>query len=186
VLIADTAGVREGDDPIEAEGVRRALAWAESAALRLWVVDAAEDGEGWRQARALVRMGDLLLLNKTDLTAGSAGEAASAWAKGLDAETLAISSLDDAGVEVLHDWLRLRVVSDLSGADFPAVTRERHRLRLTEARDHLVRGIAALARGPELAAEDLRLAARALGRIAGRVDAEDVLDVVFARFCIGK
>jgi tRNA modification GTPase len=186
VLIADTAGVREGDDPIEAEGVRRARAWAESAALRLWVVDAASDGEDWRQAKALVRAGDLLLLNKADLGKGVAGDTASTWAESLGAEALAITSLEDASVEALHEWLRHRVVADLSGADFPAVTRERHRLRLTEARDHLVRAAAALGLGPELAAEDLRLAARALGRIAGRVDAEDVLDVVFARFCIGK
>ena len=78
------------------------------------------------------------------------------------------------------------VVAALSGADFPAATRERHRGRLVEARDHLGRAVEMLDAEVELAAEDVRLAARSLGRIAGRVDAEDVLDRVFSSFCIGK
>ena len=64
------------------------------------------------------------------------------------------------------------------------LTRERHRLCLGECRDALVR--AGEARLPELMAEDLRLAARALGRITGRVDVEELLDVIFREFCIGK
>ena len=72
------------------------------------------------------------------------------------------------------------------GREFPAATRMRHRLRLTEALDHLDRAAAAVDRGADLAAEDLRLAARALAQISGRVDPEQVLDVVFGSFCIGK
>jgi tRNA modification GTPase len=78
-----------------------------------------------------------------------------------------------------------RVAADLSGADFPPVTRARHARALADALAHLERADMAL-EAPELAAEDLRLAARALERITGRIGAEDVLDVIFSSFCIGK
>jgi len=77
-------------------------------------------------------------------------------------------------------------VRALTGGDFPAVTRLRHRRHLQDAADALRRGQSALARSPELGAEDLRHAAQALGRIAGRIDPEQVLDEVFSSFCIGK
>lgn len=185
-VIADTAGVRVSDDVVEAEGVRRARAWADDAALRLWVVDASASEGGWREAVDLVRAGDLLLLNKADLKAGADGIEAEAHARGAGLGVLRLSATTEAGLEILAETLENRVVADLSGADFPSVTRERHRMRLTEARDHLARAMDALSLGPELAAEDFRLAARALGRVSGRIDAEDVLDVVFASFCIGK
>ena len=185
VLIADTAGVRETEDVIEAEGVRRARAWAETAALRLWVVDAGASNGSWREALAVVRDGDLVLFNKSDQPAGTDREAAEAWLAGRGLEALDLSIREERGLGRLEDQLRRRVVEALAGADFPAVTRERHRVRLTEAREHLARAVRVLEQ-PELAAEDLRLAARALARIAGRVDADDILDVVFASFCIGK
>ena len=185
-LIADTAGVRVSDDLVEAEGVRRAQAWAEGAALRLWVVDGSAGDRAWSEAAELARSGDLLVLNKADLGAGADGAAAKARAGPLGVEILPVSVATGAGLDALVTRLEQRVVADLSGADFPSVTRERHRLRLSQARQHLARALDALAMGPELAAEDFRLAARALGRVSGRIDAEDVLDVVFASFCIGK
>jgi tRNA modification GTPase len=185
VLLADMAGVRETEHEIEAEGVRRARAWADRAALRLWVVDAADAGEGWRDAADLVRSGDLLILNKCDV--GAAGEgAALGWAEARGAEVVRLSASTGEGLDRLSTTLHAKVSSALSGAEFPAITRARHRARLQEARASLVRATGALELGPELAAEDLRLAARALGRVAGRIDPEDVLDVVFASFCIGK
>jgi len=185
-LIADTAGVRVSDDLVEAEGVRRAQAWAEGAALRLWVVDGSAGDRAWSEAAELARWGDLLVLNKADLGAGADGAAAKARAGPLGVEILPVSVATGAGFDALVTRLEQRVVADLSGADFPSVTRERHRLRLSEARQHLARALDAVALGPEFAAEDFRLAARALGRASGRIDAEDVLDVVFASFCIGK
>jgi len=186
VLLADTAGVRETADIIEAEGVRRARAWAQDAAVRLWVVDASAEDGSWREAQAVVAPGDILVLNKSDRPRGRDGEDAGAWAAGHGVETLEVSVRKELGLNALEDRIRGRLVDALTGAEFPAVTRERHRLRLTEAHEHIQRGLLALDRGPELAAEDLRLAARSLGRVAGRVDAEDILDVVFANFCIGK
>lgn len=185
VILADTAGVRETGDPIEAEGVRRASACAEAAGLRLWVIDASDSDESWREARHLVRPGDIAVFNKADRVAGEDLIGATAWVAEVGATGFDVSLTVGRGIEALDDALRSRAAAAMAGGDFPAVTRERHRLRLGEARSHLARAISVLDRA-ELAAEDLRLAARALGRIAGRVDAEDVLDVVFASFCIGK
>jgi len=184
VVLADTAGLRPTHEPIEVEGVRRARAWAVGADLRLWVVDrAAKDGV-WREALGSIREGDVCILNKADLPAGADGAAARMAAEGQGLQILTTSVLagGDGGVKGL---LTARVERDLAGSDFPAATRARHETLLRAARDHLYQALARLDT-PELAAEDARLAARALARISGRVDAEAVLGRVFATFCIGK
>lgn len=173
VVLADMAGLRASDDPIEMEGVRRARTWAAAAALRLWVIDPAGPGDG----ADLVGPGDLAILNKADL--GS-----SPPPKGVEA--VAVSAATGQGVAELKAWLAGRIARDLSGSDFPAVTRERHRRRLGEARTHLTRAAGGLQAGPELAAEDVRLAVSALEQISGRIGVEDVLGEVFSTFCIGK
>jgi tRNA modification GTPase len=186
VVVADMAGLRATDHDIEAEGVRRARAWAEGAALRIWIVDGSGAGGAWREAADLVRPGDLLVVNKNDEGSGpdAAAAAESAARRGLG--VFHVSVTKGGGLETLRTAVTATVVSALAGADFPATTRARHRFRLQEARVHLDRALSGLDLGAELAAEDLRLAARAFGRVSGRVDAEDVLDVVFASFCIGK
>jgi tRNA modification GTPase len=185
VLLADTAGIREAADEIEGEGVRRAMAWADSAALRLWVVDASAGDGAWRLAADAARAGDLLVLNKADQPLGSDAGRAEAHAGAAGLEVSKISAATGAGLEALHDALRRRVAQELAGAEFPAATRARHRARLAEALAAVRRGLEAL-QSPELAAEDLRLAGRALGRITGRIDPEEVLGRIFASFCIGK
>ena len=85
----------------------------------------------------------------------------------------------------LADELGERVAADLTGSDFPAATRARHAALLSEAQRNLGRALEVLSE-PELAAEDVRRAAGALARVTGRIGAEDVLDRVFASFCIGK
>ena len=187
ILLADTAGLREARDPIEAEGVRRAKAWAASAGLRLLVIDGSAREATWREATVQARPGDLCILNKDDLPAGAAGRDARAWATEHGLEVVALSLI--AGkAEGVTRRVTERVVKALSGADFPAATQARHRRDLITAQQHLTRGRRAMALRAqvELAAEDVRLAARALARVNGRIDAEDVLDRVFARFCIGK
>jgi tRNA modification GTPase len=183
VLLADMAGIRDTLDPIEAEGVRRAIAWATQADLRLWIVDAADSDGAWASAASLVRKGDLCLLNKMDLPPGRDRDEARTFASNIHAEIVEASvTIDPAAIGA---WLTRRVVADLTGSDFPAATRARHAAHLAQAHGHLVRALAILS-SPELAAEDVRLAARALERITGRIGAEDVLDRVFATFCIGK
>jgi tRNA modification GTPase len=185
VLLADMAGLRETAEAIEGEGVRRARAWAAGADLRLWVVDAAAGEGAWREASDLVRPADILVLSKGDLRAGRDGAEAASRAEGALLAPLYVSAETGEGLDTLHDMVLARVAADLSGAEFPPVTRARHAKALTDALAHLDRAARAL-ETPELAAEDLRLAARALERITGRIGAEDVLDVIFASFCIGK
>jgi tRNA modification GTPase len=98
--------------------------------------------------------------------------------------SFAVSALTGEGVDrllkALGDWL----TRELAPAESALITRERHRLALTEAQAHLARAASGIA--PELMAEELRLSARALGRISWRVDVEDLLDAIFGSFCIGK
>jgi tRNA modification GTPase len=187
ILLADTAGLREARDPIEAEGVRRAKAWAASAGLRLLVIDGSSRDATWREATVQARPGDLCIINKHDLPAGAASRDARAWAAEHGLEVVDLSLFAGKAEGVMRR-LTERVVKALSGADFPAATQARHRRDLITAQQHLTRGRRAMALRAqvELAAEDVRLAARALARVNGQIDAEDVLDRVFARFCIGK
>lgn len=174
VTLMDTAGLRETGDAIEAEGVRRARARAAEAELRLWVRAPGFDGAA---VADLVRPDDLVILNKADL---------GAQAPPGGRKYLTVSAAGGEGIEALEAWLARRIADDLSGADFPAVTRERHRIRLERARAHLAAASQVMDLGPEVAAEDVRQAARALAEIVGEVGVEDVLGEVFASFCIGK
>jgi tRNA modification GTPase len=187
VLLADTAGVRESDDPIEVEGVRRARAWAEAAGLRLLVIDGSDGGAAWREAAALVQPGDLCVINKQDRPPAPSDEIRT-WAEGRGLTVVEASTVTPDGLKRLREMLAQRVTAALSNAEFPAATRARHRRDLAAAAGHLQRAVAGLQAGVgvELAAEDVRLAARCLARVGGRVDPEDVLERVFARFCIGK
>jgi tRNA modification GTPase len=184
LLVADTAGLREATDAIEREGVRRAGAWADGADLRLWVVDQSTGLGGWRQAADRLRAGDLCILNKSDLSPGRDSVDAAREARELKLSLVRSAVTVDEGRPVV-EALSLRVRTDLAGRDFPVATRARHEGLLREAGASLKRALGE-GNSPELAAEDVRLAARALGRISGRIGAEDVLGRVFASFCIGK
>ena len=174
VTLSDTAGLRDSEDPIEAEGVRRARQRALQADLRLWV-RAPGDPDG--VAADYAQPGDLVVANKADM----AGETSD---RGF--ESLSVSTTSGEGLSALHDWIAARLAKDLSGADFPAITRERHRLRLAEALTAVEAGRTALDRAPEMAGDDLRRAADALARVTGAIGVEDILGQVFATFCIGK
>ena len=186
VLLADMAGLRPTAEPIETEGVRRARAWAEAAGLRLWVVDSAAGDGAWREAADLIGPGDVLVLNKADAAAGADAADAEVLANECRLATVRLSAVTGDGLDALGVLIRASTVRALSGAEFPAATRVRHRVRLEEALGHVRRALAVMAEGAELAADDLRLAGRALGRISGRIDPEEVLGRIFSSFCIGK
>ncbi len=178
VLLADTAGLRRAAGEIEGEGVRRALARAARADLKIVLADATAGDAGASGVAALIDADSLVALNKIDL-APSAG---AVEVGGHPA--LAISVRTGAGMPAFLSALEAKVAARLDAGGAPPLTRARHRAALAECRAALARSLNADA--AELVAEDLRLAARALGRITGRVDVEDILDVVFADFCIGK
>ena len=188
VLLADTAGVRNTEDAIEAEGVRRARAWAESADLRLWVVDASSQAGAWAAGADLLRAGDLCVLNKSDRPRGGDASMAEAAARASGATLLPAALTEPDGAAPVRAALEAAVRAALSAADFPAATRLRHEGALRDAAAAVDRALDELAQGAaaELAAEDVRLAARALARITGRIEPDQVLDKVFASFCIGK
>ncbi len=173
VWIADTAGLREAADAIEAEGVRRALKRAEEADLRIAVVEIGHDVPP--ELEAAIRDGDLLVRSKADrVAAHSSGE------------MLEVSALTGIGLKLLHTQIEERVAEALGREEAPVLTRARHRRLVEEARAALLRAIPALDLGPELAAEDVRVAADQIGRLTGRIDVEDLLGEIFSSFCIGK
>ena len=176
VTIAASRATRalNSDDPIEAEGVRRARARAEAADLCLWVRGPGDPPDG--VAAAFAKADDLTVFTKADLGAVPPAHASA----------ISVSTTTGEGLQALHDWLSARLQADLSGADFPAVTRERHRLRLVEALSAVEAGRRTLDIAPEMAGDDLRRAADALARVTGAIGVEDVLGEVFSSFCIGK
>lgn len=168
VTLLDTAGLREGGDAIEAEGMRRARARA--AAADVLVVLAAADAPEPPDLPDHARV--VRVWTKADC------------APPADAAALAVSARTGAGMARLLAVLG-RQADELTQAEGPPpLTRARHRAALSTAVAHL--DAARMAPAPELRGEDLRLALRALGRITGRVGVEDILDSVFRQFCIGK
>jgi tRNA modification GTPase len=174
VTLSDTAGLREAADEIEAEGIKRAERRAHEAQLviTLFAADQPPDSETlrWIGPEALV------LVNKCDLAP------APAMIAGVPA--IAISARQGTGLDALRDRLA-EVALRLTGAgQGNQLTRPRHRAALTEASALLAEAEeASLA---ELTAEALRAALFALGRLTGRVGVEEILDIVFRDFCIGK
>lgn len=183
VLLADTAGLRDTPDEIEAEGVRRARAWAASADLRIWVVDGASSAIDPPPEE--LTAGDLCVINKSDQPPGDDTSRALVESRALELEMHRISAREPTHVGAILAALTDQVLQRLSGHELPTATRLRHKDLLAEALVRLEHALA-VDGAPELAAEDVRLAGRVLDRITGRIDPEDVLDRVFATFCIGK
>lgn len=182
VTVSDTAGLRDGGDALEQEGMRRAALAAEAADLRVAVVDLATEHELATDVAVRLRPQDLVFLNKSDLAG------AQPWRGSLPVGVAALrgAALTGEGVADLVAAIGSAVSAGMTGGPPPLVTRARHVAALREAGGHVAQALAASGTDGDLLAEDLRLALRALGRITGRVDAETVLDAVFARFCIGK
>lgn len=172
VILADTAGLRRAVGVLEAEGIRRAVAKAEQADLVLDI----QDGSVWPQRKRLPKKlaaaAVLTVWNKADLMARKPRKA------------LCVSAKTGAGIGRLWQEITDLLERSFAGRSAGCITRERYRVALQECLRALENALRVEAL--ELKAEELRLAARALGRITGRVDAEELLDVIFKDFCIGK
>ena len=172
VIVSDTAGLRPSGDPIEQEGMRRAIEQAKAADIALLLVDASDPKPIEGLPSNVGEILDLVVWNKIDIGEPRIGG-------------IPISVKTGEGISVL-----LSKIAELCDRllktqvnDAP-LTRVRHRVLLVETLTALERSQAVPDR--ELFGEDLRLALRSLGRITGRVDVEDILDVIFREFCIGK
>lgn len=220
VTLLDTAGIRETNDPVEMEGVRRARARANSADLVLWVVDASGSMDEQHLPHAekiLPAPATWLIRNKIDLIQNDKFRseprdqnkrnneptlrtnrslknmvsekltAKSEFEFSGNEPTFDISAVTGDGLALLFRELTQYTEHFLAGAESALVTRERHRRSLEDTLAALRRALGGEISGHEdLLAEELRIATRALGRLTGRVDVEDVLDVIFRDFCIGK
>ncbi len=175
VTLADTAGLRETDNIIEREGIRRAKNQAHAADLKLLVFD----GERWPErdpeTEALIDDHAIIVVSKSDLIRNI---------KENELTSYAISSRNGDGIPKLLKAIQTIISATMETAGPPPLTQARHRTALEECRTALTR--AYQAQLPELCAEDMRLALRSLGRITGAVDVEDMLDIIFRDFCIGK
>ena len=176
-VVWDTAGLREAADEIEAEGIRRARARADAAEIRVVVVDAATPGGSADAELVPVDRADqetIIVANKSDLPGDGL----------YDYSAIRISAKTGLGFDAFLTALGAAAARKCGGGDGPALTRARHRTALEQA----LAAIRSATGGDvaELVAEDLRTALSCLGRITGRVDVEEVLDVVFRDFCIGK
>ncbi|MCW9034553.1 MAG: tRNA uridine-5-carboxymethylaminomethyl(34) synthesis GTPase MnmE [Rhodospirillales bacterium] len=177
VTISDTAGLRSGAGLIEQEGIKRAVHAAEEADLKLVVFDGSIWPQGSEEGWKLVDENSLVVINKCDLSEPILD-------KVCGQKPHYISAKDDTGLDALLAELGEQVSLRWQVQETPWITRERHREALKECQDHLQRF--ALSKESELGAEDLRLATRCLGKITGVVDVEELLDVIFRDFCIGK
>jgi len=216
VTLLDTAGIRETDDPVEMEGVRRAQARAAEADLVLWVVDARDGAGAARPPAGQSAPAVWLVRNKADLIQGATSDPLPG-ASGLRSESkdgsnkslkvminggltarnelhsqisgleFTLSAASGEGVSALLSALGRYAAAFLADSEPALITRARHRKALEDVLAALRRASTRpVADREDLLAEELRLAAQALGRLTGRVDVEDVLDVIFRDFCIGK
>lgn len=179
VTLIDTAGVRETEDPVEQEGVRRARDRARTSDLVLWMVEAGDDARPMRQD-ADGHAPIWVVRNKADLGFPETTRSRP------DEHVFDISASRGDGVPELVGALVSYAQDYFGSGEMALVSRARHRTLLRETVESLARAGQAADRGEELLAEDLRIAIHSLGRLTGRVDVEDILDVIFREFCIGK
>jgi tRNA modification GTPase len=193
VTVIDTAGIRDTDDPVELEGVRRARARVAEADLVLWLVDATHE-KNLDEGTAPV----WVVRNKIDLDAVESDAAglrldasisrrpAGVSKQERTSADFAISASRGDGIAELISALVGFAQSYFGSGEGGLISRERQRKLLEATVVSLRRSINVIEHGEELAAEDLRIAARSLGQLLGRVDVEDLLEVIFRDFCIGK
>ena len=181
VTVIDTAGIRETDDPVEQEGVRRARARAEEADLVLWLVEgeqavASDAMRSLRKSEVADRPGGAVWIVRNKIDLGGAGPGGE----------FGISASRGDGIPELVEALVKFAAEFFGTSEGALVTRSRQRDLLSQASDSLRRSLELVEDGEELVAEELRAAAYVLGRLLGRVDVEDVLGAIFQKFCIGK
>lgn len=185
VIVTDTAGIRKTTSQIEQEGIRRSLSHISKANLIIWL----EDSTKFENLEAISKQDiaslssedrekTLIVFNKSDLRTLEIGDIHQAQFK--------ISVKTGEGLEALIGEITNRAQSIMGSQEAPTVTRARHREQLQTCVVALEAFLETKDSPLELKAEELRIAAHAIGRITGRIDMEDVLGEIFSTFCIGK
>lgn len=174
VTIADTAGIRESQDLIEKEGISRSLKTAKNADIKIIMLSAEDDSSFSKEILSMLDDNSIILLNKIDQAKGAIT---------ID-NAIEISVYKEIGLDVFIERISMLIADKFSLSLDPVITRERHRSHLNACYESL--SYFSLDKPLELACEDLRLAARALGQIVGTIDVETILDEIFINFCIGK
>jgi tRNA modification GTPase len=183
VTVMDTAGIRETDDPVEQEGVRRARMRAAEADLVLWMTDGQHEGTGIEGNAPPADAPLWVVRNKIDLDAAGVSEGR----RGTGSRTeFRISASRGDGVPELVAATVAFAQDYLGSGEGGLIGRERQRKLLQETVEALQRCVSVVGQGEELAAEELRAASQSLGRLLGRVDVEEILDAIFREFCVGK
>jgi tRNA modification GTPase len=170
--ISDTAGIHETTDKIEAEGIRRALLKAKNADIKILMLDAANPV----LKQDLIDENTIIVVNKIDLLSSN-----SHFDK---LNVTNISLTENINTQELIKKLEEKILEMIPQQTSPLITQERYRNLLTNCLNNLEHF--SMQKNIELAAEDLRLAAREIGKIIGRVEVDDILNIIFSRFCIGK
>ncbi|HOO50149.1 MAG TPA: tRNA uridine-5-carboxymethylaminomethyl(34) synthesis GTPase MnmE [Alphaproteobacteria bacterium] len=179
VILSDTAGLRPDQltnsdhDQIESEGIRRAIKRAEESDIKILMYDGTADPD--KHTLQLLDNNSILVRNKSDLLSN---------APKISHQEITISTKTGDGIDNLLSMISDKIKSKIGQSDTPSLTRQRHRTALEKTKDALERSMTTPL--PELAAEDIRLGVRYLGSITGKIDVEDLLDMIFRDFCIGK
>lgn len=171
VILADTAGLRETSEEIEQEGIRRAVKKATEADLIIHLIDSTQPADASSFLTGIQKDKILTVYNKSDVAP-------------IPEQALSVSAKTGQGIDAL--WCQIKqILSDqMAVCDKAVITRERYRVALNECVAQLTQALNQTE--IELKAENLRLAAKALGRITGRIEADELLDIIFRDFCIGK
>jgi tRNA modification GTPase len=184
VILADTAGLKPqllqnvsretlsgSHDEIESEGIRRALKRAQEADFKILLFDGSRELDEATLSLADVKA--LKVINKADLVSDMS-----------EKDVVYLSLKNNQGIAEFLDILQDKIKHLIGREDTPALTRQRHRTAVQNCLESLAQAkVTAL---PELMAEDIRIAVRELGKITGRVNVDDLLDIIFSEFCIGK
>ncbi len=179
VILADTAGLRETNDVVESEGIRRARKWAEDADIKIVLFDSSKTLD--QESLSFIDDKTLICSTKADIHPSH---------EVIQGEVPIQLSVEDEAmlanfIDIISGHVKdLMKHNNIEHKQAALITRQRHRKQVEEAQECLARAL--IAPQLDMMAEDVRLAVRALGKITGHVDVEDLLDVIFSEFCIGK
>ncbi|MBR5599088.1 MAG: tRNA uridine-5-carboxymethylaminomethyl(34) synthesis GTPase MnmE, partial [Alphaproteobacteria bacterium] len=173
VIITDTAGIRETDNPIEKQGIEIAKEKIKTADIIINLYDATNSF-----------CDTSLDANKTIFIANKIDKLNEEELNKIPQNHLKISAKYNQGIEDLVENILNIIKNNFANSSNYLITRERYRIALEECLEHL--NIFSLDKEIELSAEDIRLACRSIGKITGYVEVEEILDKIFGSFCIGK